>query len=239
MHIYWNQQIIFAIDVDSKPALTYDLSLVDKYELKYLNLLLIHSIHHVQKTEGNRGCSSTWLSWLQVMDQARSQRVLGAGVARLLLLPAATPTHHPAPRPASSHPASPPRPSPPSRPPRHLDPASSGPPCCPLLPAGDLDDLYAFDPATMNWALLSAADYANSPSARASHGFTSVKGLVYVHGGSRSYGEAGQGGKGYGGQGRAGWEVDTKETGEVTLAFKVSLWCMLQIHVGWSIVWFF
>ncbi len=47
-----------------------------------------------------------------------------------------------------------------------------------------LDDLHAFDPATMTWNLLSVADDAGRPSARSSHGFTSAGGLLYVHGGS-------------------------------------------------------
>ncbi len=46
-----------------------------------------------------------------------------------------------------------------------------------------LDDLHVFDPATMTWTLLSAADDAGRPSARAGHGFTSAGGLLYVHGG--------------------------------------------------------
>jgi hypothetical protein len=45
------------------------------------------------------------------------------------------------------------------------------------------DDLYSFDPATMAWTLLSAADDARRPSARVKHGFTSAGGLLYVHGG--------------------------------------------------------
>jgi hypothetical protein len=60
----------------------------------------------------------------------------------------------------------------------------------PTPSAGLLDDLHSFDPATMTWALLSAADDAGRPSARAGHGFTSVGGLLYVHGGSEGYGEA-------------------------------------------------
>ncbi len=52
------------------------------------------------------------------------------------------------------------------------------------------DDLHAFDPATMTWTLLSAADDAGRPSARYAHGFTSAGGLLYVHGGfTRDYGE--------------------------------------------------
>ena len=50
--------------------------------------------------------------------------------------------------------------------------------------AGYLGDLHSFDPATMTWALLSAADDARRPSARTRHGFTSAGGLLYVHGGS-------------------------------------------------------
>jgi hypothetical protein len=53
----------------------------------------------------------------------------------------------------------------------------------PLPSAGNFDDLHSFDPATMIWTLLSAADDASRPSARRSHGFTSAGGLLYVHGG--------------------------------------------------------
>ncbi len=61
-----------------------------------------------------------------------------------------------------------------------------------------LNDLYAFDPDTMIWTLLSAADDASRPSARYGHGFTSAGGLLYVHGGyditgSGEYGEADEG----------------------------------------------
>jgi hypothetical protein len=46
-----------------------------------------------------------------------------------------------------------------------------------------LDDLHVFDPATMTWTSLSAADAARRPSARFIHGFTSAGGRLYVHGG--------------------------------------------------------
>ena len=49
--------------------------------------------------------------------------------------------------------------------------------------AGLLDDLHWFDPTTMTWTLLSAEDDVHRPSARSKHGFTSVGGLLYVHGG--------------------------------------------------------
>ncbi len=64
------------------------------------------------------------------------------------------------------------------------------PPCThnlfllPVSPsAGELDDLHSFDPATMTWTLLAAA---NGPSSRARHGFTSAGGKLYVHGGTVS-----------------------------------------------------
>ena len=63
-------------------------------------------------------------------------------------------------------------------------------PSFPPLPspsAGYLGDLHSFDPATMTWTLLSAADDDRRPSARSGHGFTSAGGLLYVHGGV-SYG---------------------------------------------------
>ena len=53
-----------------------------------------------------------------------------------------------------------------------------------LPPAGYLDDLHTFDPATMAWNPLSAADSARRPSARYGHGFASAGGRLYVHGGS-------------------------------------------------------
>ena len=52
-----------------------------------------------------------------------------------------------------------------------------------------LNDLHSFDPATMTWTLLSPANDAGRPSARANHGFTSAGGRLYVHGG---YGDAGE-----------------------------------------------
>ncbi len=45
------------------------------------------------------------------------------------------------------------------------------------------DDLHSFDPATMTWTLLSAANDTRRPSARSGHGFTSAGGLLYVHAG--------------------------------------------------------
>jgi hypothetical protein len=73
--------------------------------------------------------------------------------------------------------------------------------------AGNLDDLYAFDPATMTWTNLSAADDAGRPSARFGHGFTSAGGLLYVHGG---YGITGSGDDGEGMTSQA--EVFNKES---------------------------
>jgi hypothetical protein len=59
-----------------------------------------------------------------------------------------------------------------------------------VKPAGLLDDLHAFDPATMTWTNLSVADDTGRPSARSNHGFTSAGGLMYVHGGiSKDVGE--------------------------------------------------
>jgi hypothetical protein len=66
----------------------------------------------------------------------------------------------------------------------HLDPRP-----CPISPcrlplsAVLIDDLHSFDPATMTWTLLSAANDTGRPSARFSHGFTSAGGRLYVHGG--------------------------------------------------------
>ena len=65
----------------------------------------------------------------------------------------------------------------------HYSPHGAGTRTTP--PSADvLGDLHSFDPATMTWTLLSAADDARRPSARAGHGFTSAGGLLYVHGGS-------------------------------------------------------
>ncbi len=53
------------------------------------------------------------------------------------------------------------------------------------LSADILDDLHSFDPATMTWTLLFAADDTGGrPSARTRHGFTSAGGRIYVHGGT-------------------------------------------------------
>ncbi len=47
-----------------------------------------------------------------------------------------------------------------------------------------LSDLYAFDPGTKVWTLVSVAtDSAPAPTARLHHGFTSEGGKLYVHGG--------------------------------------------------------
>ena len=54
-----------------------------------------------------------------------------------------------------------------------------------------LDDLRAYDPAAMAWTDLSAAVSGSPPPARASHGFTSAGGRLYVHGGTRGLGEGG------------------------------------------------
>ncbi len=57
--------------------------------------------------------------------------------------------------------------------------------CSPLPSAGNLDDdMHSFDPATMTWTLLSAANDTRRPSARCGHGFTSAGDLLYVHGGT-------------------------------------------------------
>jgi hypothetical protein len=61
-----------------------------------------------------------------------------------------------------------------------------------------LDDLHSFDPATMIWTLLSAANDTLLPSARSGHGFTSAGGRLYVHGGYSYQGDADAVGNGYG-----------------------------------------
>jgi hypothetical protein len=99
------------------------------------------------------------------------------------------------------------RPSPPSAPPvtlTHVSPLPS-PLSAGRLDESSLDDLHSFDPATMTWTLLSAADDAGRPSARANHGFTSAGGLLYVHGG-RTQNLVISEGKGVANVG-GGWEV--------------------------------
>ncbi len=70
---------------------------------------------------------------------------------------------------------------------RFPSPTSETADSTPLPSAGSsfipIDDLHSFDPATMTWTLLSAANDTRRPSARAEHGFTSAGGLLYVHGG--------------------------------------------------------
>jgi hypothetical protein len=52
-------------------------------------------------------------------------------------------------------------------------------------PAVLFDDLHSFDPITMVWRLLSPAVGSRQPiSARFSHGFTSLAGTLYMHGGA-------------------------------------------------------
>jgi hypothetical protein len=54
----------------------------------------------------------------------------------------------------------------------------------PPPPAGYLDDLHLFDPTTMTWTLLPAAEESGTrPCARSGHGFASAGGKLYVHGG--------------------------------------------------------
>ena len=53
-----------------------------------------------------------------------------------------------------------------------------------------LGDLHAFDPITKVWTGLSAAASGIPPTARFSHGFTSVEGKLYLHGGVDANGNA-------------------------------------------------
>ena len=46
-----------------------------------------------------------------------------------------------------------------------------------------LDDLYVYDPVNMSWTDLSNRLAGNAPSARNSHGFTSMGGRLFVHAG--------------------------------------------------------
>jgi hypothetical protein len=66
----------------------------------------------------------------------------------------------------------------------------------PNLCIGDIvfQDLHAYDPATMAWTDLSAPTIGTPPIARCYHGFTSVEGKLYVHGGYK-YGERPSGGE--------------------------------------------
>jgi hypothetical protein len=56
------------------------------------------------------------------------------------------------------------------------------PPPANALAGWPLSDLYSFDPGTMTWTLLSGTK-GQRPTARSNHGFTSVGGKLYVHGG--------------------------------------------------------
>ena len=49
--------------------------------------------------------------------------------------------------------------------------------------AGYLNDLHVYDPVAMGWMDFSATVSGNPPSPRIAHGFTSVGGKLYVHGG--------------------------------------------------------
>jgi hypothetical protein len=49
--------------------------------------------------------------------------------------------------------------------------------------AGINNDLHAYDPDSMTWYDLSTCAFGTPPSARWGHGFASVGGKLYVHGG--------------------------------------------------------
>ena len=53
----------------------------------------------------------------------------------------------------------------------------------PTSRAGDLGDLHVYDPVAMAWTNLSAAASGTPPVPRYWHGFTTVGGRLYVHGG--------------------------------------------------------
>ena len=50
-------------------------------------------------------------------------------------------------------------------------------------PAGYLGDLYAYEPGKMVWTTLSPPLLGAPPPPRGGHGFDSMGGLLYVHGG--------------------------------------------------------
>ena len=52
------------------------------------------------------------------------------------------------------------------------------------------NDFHAYNPASMTWFDLSSHALGTPPTARRDHGFTSAGGLLYVHGGWSSYGDA-------------------------------------------------
>ena len=54
---------------------------------------------------------------------------------------------------------------------------------------GLLNDLHAYDIASVTWTDLSAAVSGASPSARARHGFVSARNKLFVHGGDDSTGD--------------------------------------------------
>ena len=51
-----------------------------------------------------------------------------------------------------------------------------------------MNDLRVFEPATLTWTDISVPAAGFVPAPRSSHGFTAVRGRLYVHGG---YGKSG------------------------------------------------
>jgi hypothetical protein len=76
--------------------------------------------------------------------------------------------------------------------PRHLTPFRPPPNLSSPLSTAFYDELYSFDLFNLTWTLLAASAVPDGtiirPSARSSHGFTSVGGKLYVHGGISSSG---------------------------------------------------
>jgi hypothetical protein len=65
-------------------------------------------------------------------------------------------------------------------------------PALPPLSPGYFNDLYSYDPSSLTWTPLSASPGgAPPPAPRRYHGFTSVLGKLYVHGGQNMSGNWG------------------------------------------------
>jgi hypothetical protein len=54
--------------------------------------------------------------------------------------------------------------------------------------AGPRNDLHVYDPASMTWFDLTSHAHGQPPTARSGHGFASVGGKLYVHGGFNGQG---------------------------------------------------
>jgi hypothetical protein len=53
-----------------------------------------------------------------------------------------------------------------------------------MVAAAYTNDFHVYNPATMTWFDLSGHTLGTPPTARYKHGFSSMEGKLYVHGGS-------------------------------------------------------